>query len=426
MPYPVNKINQIAAKAEKTKRINAFAVTSLCGFVLSCLIWPLTASEFRSVAAIHVAVGKDVQSRAQLEQSLARIIREETLDDRLETIVSQIEVAGKLHSKQIEFRDHVSMREALHVSIGERDYGYDFRLAFDGQGGEDEQELVKMLALRIAIRLNPDLTTRSPKESESKASAQSLVRLQSQQAQSFEMATWIVDQIGNDLKSVKLTLSRLGDGAAGLANDASENTTAGSQFQFASSKRVVEKTVDLTNTIESIDLQSLRDVLDEMRKRMDAQTNLIKNDSPVLSGEGIDSRIIVSNPNRVETRPLDSTPSGVGMCLLGLASVIIGSVVAWKLQPFESRGFENARSIGRVLGVPVVAQIRSIATSENTETKKRRAAWANQVAMGSGLLLIGLFVAVAGFMLINPEVRDAFYENPMYGCTKIFRIFAGY
>ena len=84
-----HKKNSIMAKAERAKRLNSFVVTGLCLFVLGCLAWPLTVRDFRSVASINVAVSKDDHSKTQLEQALARFIREETTDERLEAIVRQ-------------------------------------------------------------------------------------------------------------------------------------------------------------------------------------------------------------------------------------------------------------------------------------------------------------------------------------------------
>ncbi len=421
-----NKINPIITKAKTIKRLNAFFVTGLCVFVLSCLFWPLSASDFRSIAAITVAASKNDQSKTQLEQALAQIIREETSDERLEAMVSQIEVAGKIHTRQIESRDHNSMRKALQISVSERDYGYDFRLGFDGLGGADEQELVKMLAQRIASRLAPETGGRRPSKSTLNKSIESLAQLQTQQARSFDLAKWIVDQIEDDLKSVKISLARMGDGGAGLANDPDAANANGSQFQFASSRKVIGDTGELQATIESIDLNSLREVLAEMQQRLDVQKNLINAQPPVSSNTLSAGQFLVGQPNRILTRPLDASPGSLGFFLVGLTSVIVGSIVALNFQPFECRGFENARSVGRVLGIPVVAQILAETTSENSEPKKRHVPWANRVSAIASLLLFGIFVVVAGFVLINPEVREAFYENPLFGCVQIIRMFAGY
>lgn len=420
------KKNLILTRAETATRLNSFIVAGLCVFVLGCLTWPLTVSDFRSVASINVAVSKNDQSKSQLEQTLAQIIQEETSEERLEAIVSQIEVAGKLRSNRIEFRDYAWIRNALQVSISEREYGYDFRLGFDGSGGEDEREIVKTLVQRIAIRMTPSSPKRLPSRSTMQKSSESLAKLHTQQARSFELANWIVDQIEDDLKSVKISLARMGDGAAGLVRDVEENNPIESQFQFASSKRTVADTTDLQDTIDSIDLRSLREILGEMRHRADAQANLC-NTQPVSSEDHEETNhLMVGTPNEIQTRPLDGSPGGTGYFLVGLVSVIVGSIVALNVKPFESRGFENARSVGQFLGVPVVAKIFADSTSSNSESTKRNVCWANRVTSGSGLLLLGIFVMVAGFVLINPEVRDAFFEDPMFGCTRIIRVFAGY
>ena len=418
-----NQKNLLITKAEAMKRIHAFVVTGLCVFVCGCLIWPFTANNFRSVTLISVAVKKADQSKLQLDRALARIIHEETSHERLDAIVSQIEVAGTIQSPRLEFRDHEWIKTGLQRSIRENKYGYDFRLGLDGLGGEDERQLVKMLAERIAFRLTIASSSQQPSKSGSK---QSLASLHTQQAQSLELATWIVDKIDDDLKSVKITLARMGDGVSGLASSAAESNNNGTQFRLASSKRVVKDSDDVSATIDSIDLGSLREVLSEIRKQADAQANLIDVQPPAAPNADLTGPMVVGDPSQIQTRPLDNVPSRFSCCLLVLVSIIAGSVVAINFEPFESCGFENARSVGRLLGIPVIAQIVVDTTSSSSEPEKKQSSWANRAAAIAGLMLLGVCVVIAGFVLVNPEVRDAFYENPLFGCTKIIRIFAGY
>ena len=411
--------NLITSRVETAKRIQALVVTGLCVFILSCMIWSLTVSEFRSIATINLAGDKDVQSKVELEQLLAQAIEEETSNQQLEAIVSRIEMTGDSGGG---FPDFDSLRKKLQVSFTEREFGYEFRLGFDGNGGDNERKFIELLATRIANQLKPEDGFGKAKGNSSKQLAESISRLESMQVESCEAASWIVDQIENDLKTIKFTLAQMGHGSNRNANSSSAVKGVGAQFQFASNSRVVEDSNKLTSTVESIDLQSLRGLLNEMRQRIDVQSKLIEGASLQRQTTGL----VVSSKTGVTSLPTAGFPGNIWLWLLGLASTVFGSVVAVKMNPFESRGFENARAIGRKLGVPVVAQIRSDSSPSGEITNNKNVSWANRVATGSGFILFGALVVFGGFLLANPEIRFAFLENPLSGIVKTIWMLAGH
>lgn len=425
MPQLKNNLNSVATKIEKAKRWNAFIVTSLCAFLLVCLLWSLSVSEFRSVACINISIGKDDLSVDQFESMLARVIQVETVDERLEELIEQIEVSGNLTSNRLEFRDFESIRSSFQVSITERDYGYDYCLGLDGSGSLDEQALLQSLISRVATRLRPANSHQAARSANRNSTANTLSKIQSDQIQAIDRANQMVNRIDEDLASVKQALASMGDSNAGLANR-STASGSGNQFQLASSQKVVADQNRVSTGIELIDLQSLRGILGEIKERMDLQAKLIRRNTMDQAAQRASTQLIVSNPNQIITRPRHGRPGHLAIFLMGMISIALGSVVAIKLKPFESRGFENSRSIGRTLGVPVVAQIRASATDAATETPAPTSWWANRVATGSSLILLAAVVVIGGFIVINPEVRIAFLENPFYGVSKIVRVFAGY
>jgi hypothetical protein len=114
---------------------------------------------------------------------------------------------------------------------------------------------------------------------------------------------------------------------------------------------------------------------------------------------------------------------------LGAFAGLIGTVIAGHYEPFAVRGFSGVETVGKSLGIPVLA---TIGANERSGAKSGEGpdssgmSWANRVVKAAGLILFGIFVVIVGFILINSEVREAFFDNPFFGCAKIVRIFAGY
>ncbi len=411
------KKTELLSKTEFHKRIFAFLVTGLTVFVLTCLIWPFSVTTFRSVASIKLEGEADAAASDKLESTLSEILNQETTDERLESLVAQIEAAGKPQTKQIEFRDHDSIRNALMMGINRHSRGLTVLLGYDGQGAADERELVNLLTARVAQRLNQgsSYVDGQPISAELTFDERNKVKqLKAAQDQSLDEATWIVDQIETELGYVKKSLAQVG---TSIESQDSNSTP----FQYASSTRKVSTSIDpveMSTTIGAIDVQPLRSILTDIRTRTDIQTTLLSKHEKA----GTHS---VKNLKTSQTRPINGTPSIPSTILLGMFSLVVATMVALSLDPFVSKGFESSNSLEAKLGVPIVAEIQQNEDSSTTE-KKQTTPWANRVAHYSGLCLFGIFVVVAGFILINSEVRETFFENPLYGCAKIIRIFAGY
>ena len=361
----------------------------------------------------------DVPAVDELELNVKNILNEETTDERLESLITQIEAAGKPSSKQIEFHDHDSIRDSLMMGINESKNGLTVLLGYDGNGRADERELVNLLTARVAHRLDrgeltsgQQLTTQLSLEEQASAD-----QLKAAQNQSIDEATWIVDQIENDLSNVKQTLSLAGDTASRFRNDT--KTEGASPFQYASSSSIVSAPAEATSSIEAIDVQPLRTILTDIRNRSDYQASLL------LKQERANNELLVDELKTSQTIPINGTPSIASTILLGLLALVVASVVAIKFEPFAERGFESSNRIENRLGIHNVAEIRESDT-ENHESEKVSVPWSNRTAQIAGLALFGIFVVVAGFVLVDSEVRETFFDNPLYGCAKIVRIFAGY
>ncbi len=392
------------SRADLRKRIYAFLVTSTAVFILTCLIWPLSVTGFRSVAEITVLAG-DSESTEQLERMLGFAVKHETEDSRLSSMVEKLESQGKLRSRQIEMLDNLSIKDAIKFGVTKTNQQYQLSVVFDGEGGDDERALVDMLTARVAARLATDANQQT-------AGRAPLEKL--------EQANWIVDQIEKDLDFVKSSLDQLAANPTQLPSlNGSTGAGNGRRFRQASSSKIATPRIDqLEQTIESIDTQALRTLIGEI------QQQVINPAANANSGKSDDAVVAVTGLSLSKTIPIRGMPGfGVLLTLVAFAG-LVGTVIAGHYQPFETRGFSRVDAVAKMLGVPVVAAIRQRDDAPNSAGAG--VSWANRVVKTSGLIVFGVFVVVTGFILINPDVRQAFFENPFFGCAKIVRIFVGY
>lgn len=335
-----------------------------------------------------------------MESLLSQAVLAETNDATLESYISRIEEAGNLKSKAIAYRDFQTIRESIRIGHIKTNQGPKLSIALEGNGGEDERQLVDMLSRKVFTNLQ--------REGNDPIAMQSRV-------ERLKQAEWIIDQMEEDLSFVRNSLNQEQDGQLNL--DGSSN----SSFHLASNKKVVQPTVDeLQNSIDSIDIQNLRSVIEGLKSEAG---QLI---TPQAGAEGLG----LQNLKPSETLPINGVPSTSWLILIGMFATAIGSVVAMNIKPFASRGFEDTQSIREILDVPVVATLNLEADDGEAEPAEvpvvSDGTFANRVASIAGMFLFGVVVVIAGFILLNTDVREAFLANPFFGCAKIVRMFVGY
>jgi len=394
-------INSLIEDTEFQWRAIAFLIASAATFVLLCSLWPLTVRGFRSTAAL-VVDGAVLKTDAEMEAELKAAVLAETSDDGLATIINEIEQSGNLKSKQIEYRDYQTIRESIRIGHFNDSKGQRFEIAFQGDGGKDERQLVDVLMQRVSKRMHIDSgMVGNPKL-----------------AEQFEQAEWIVEQMEGDLNFVKAGLAKLGTDSSGelsLEQTSDLEAQGTSNFQFASSKKVVSPTAsDLKGSIDSIDVENLRNLLDGLKEET-------ASNKPTPKSNGANFQL----PKPTKTLPINGVPSVPFLMLLGGFAGLVGTVVAWNFKPFASRGFTDVASIRRKLKVPVIATLElTEVESESDEDEGRPVA--NRIVDYASLFLLGVFIIILGFVIINADVREAFFENPFFGCAKIVRIFTGH
>ena len=418
-----NKKNKSPMKtAELFKRGNAFVVTSMCILLICVLTWPLSVSKFRSLASVRVITNQSQVVKAGLEERVAVIIESETTDEELAELLSKVARMERLRSTPFEAKDFDLIRERLKCAIRENELGYDLELCIDGDGTADELEFVSLLAKRFSEKLQ---RTSTPKN-ESKAQLSAILSIRKKQDERIEMADWLLGEAEKGIGIARDELSSTPSGAGQLASSPEPSEKIAGTFQLASSRKKSSSISKTEEIIGEIDLASIRDLFNEMKQEADSEARLIQQLVKESAAKTSEAPMMVAEPTQGVTSPLNVAPTMKTFGLLGLVSLSLGLVVAARMDPFAAQGFENARSIAKRLEVPVVAQIRWQVKNFNSEERLPSLPWANRISMMCGLALLGIGVVVAGFVLINPAVRTAFYEDPLVGCSMIVRIFVGF
>lgn len=413
-------ISSIIESTETRRRWLAFLITTAAVFVLLCSLWPLTVRGFRSSAALAINRASD-KSDEQLREELTEAVLAETSDDQLAAVIDTIEQSGNLKSARIEYRDFQTIRESIRVGLFDDQVTRRFQIAFEGEGGSDERQLVDILTYRVASRLNEQFGTGALGLNER-----------------VEQLDWIVQQMEHDLGFVKSSFAQISSGTQldpqsnELTLEAAGNRdSSASSFHLASSKRNAAPTLDdIENSIRSIDIETLRDVVSGLKVNLsESQTGQSDLNSSAPTG------LKLNGMKPSKTLPINGVPSVPFLLLLGGLSAMLGSVVAWNYDPFSKKGFADSHSVRNQLKVPVLGTLNL--TSQHSATSvpidgdgstatKPQERFANRFVRYSGIFLVCTAAIVLTFVLLNSEVRQAFFENPFFGCAKIVRAFAGY
>ena len=424
----INTKNKSPMKtAELIKRGSAFVVTSMCTLLICVLAWPLSVSNFRSMASVRVITNQSEEVKEGLEARVAGIIESETSDEQLEDLLFRVSRSESLRSAALESKNFALIRERLKCAVRENELGYDLELCIEGDGTGDELQFVSLLAQQFSEKLQES----SMPQGDSKAQLSTIMSIRKKQDERIEMAQWMIGQAEERIANARTELNLGHSGSEQMASNAEASNAEASDkstgaFKLASSRKKSTSFSKTEELIGEIDLASIKDLFSEMKQEADSEARLIKQMVTESVANSNQNQMMVADPAQGVTRPLNVAPTVKTFGLLGLISLSLGAVVAVQIDPFAARGFENARSIAKRLEVPVIAQIRWQVRNFNSEEKLPGLPWANRVSMICGLALLGIGVVIAGFVLINPAVRAAFYEDPLVGCSMIVRIFVGF
>jgi len=414
-------ISSLVENTGSRRRWIALLITTSAVFVLLCAIWPLSVRGFRSSAAL--AINPSVTKTDEtLEAELTQAVLAETSDSQLQTVIDEIEKSGNLRSERIEYRDFQNIRESIRIGLFDNNASRRFQIAYEGNGGADERQLIDILTYRVAGRLS---NVNGP--------------ISKSVGESFEQLDWIVDQMEGDLGFVKQSLRQMANPTGSYESQSAQLTLEESSnldssdsgsFRLASSKRNSAPTLDdIESSVDSIDLENLRNVISGLKANVSPWGDL---DVELERSTG-NQKTNEIKPSR--TLPINGVPSIPFLLLLGGVSAMVGSVVAWHYDPFATKGFSDTVSVRKRLNVPVIGTlnlsnphdlVQDSVDGEGLASQTHSDPFANRCVKIASLFLLGFIAIVFTFVILNSEIRTAFFENPFFGLAKIVRVLTGY
>ena len=372
----------VLRQASRKRSLIAFLVTSLAAFLMIGLTWPLTMKGYQSEGLIEFE-NQQVASTLvnnDLPTALRSALHPTAMRNRLEQMGTD---SSRLNAGNV---------EELHrrISVGFRDGSStqkpSLRVVLVGKGTADEARFIESFVSDLAMRLEvaavaitrADGTARTP-------------------SRPVYQAQWLVNQIEEGLTSAKTQTAHL----------MAHNSAHYGASTFRNVGHVKEQATtgmdSLHRTLESVDVSSLRGVIEQLEKNgVQQSTGLVRFDA-----------------NRIASRPVGAVPNAASLMLAGLVSMILGGVVAWNLQPFADQGFESVDDVANQLGVPVVGTLNVDPPAIVDVEQPLLNLWANRAVRLSGTVLAAIAILGVGFWLTSAEVRDSFGESWFHGFARI-------
>ncbi len=388
-------IELVRERAER--KVIAFVMTFAACFVLLALLWPLSVTGFRTKASVSVVVGESDSAKQQFQDTLIKFIRSRTDDSALNRLVAAVKQDRKLENPGLKSSDFEKIRQSLSVDAIPTESLDGFRLDFsyEGNGSDDERLVVQLLADDLANALIGTANQNTSQES-------MIGRLE-----------WLVSQVEGDLDSAKNTLNLIEQGTGQNAGKSNPFRNASHRSEATSNGVGVAGLGEVRTSLDAIDVVSLRNTLGELRGARGH------------AGGSVSSRRAVSEP---ETRPIGGVPKTAHVALIGLLSLLVGSVVATNYQAFSPNGFEDTSTVASRLNIPVLASIPSRLDASKLESDSPGVSVpiANRIVGLAKAVLIGLIGITILVCCLSPEIRHAFLENPFHGFSRLVWILVGY
>lgn len=467
--------------AFRRKKNFAFVTTTLAVFFALCMFGSITVSRFQSRSYLELT------STSEIDGGFFKALIDQELEDQ--QLTKHIETATRnsvlVENRHIASQDLIKVREHVSFVTSKRKEGNQYRLMaqYDGLGSEGEKNLtrslVRSLSRRIASMTNIEDAVQAVDQKfqiVKQKIEQNATRLQSELATASQM----VDDLNLELSSVHQAVEFLGpddrfkkttnNTLAGQGNldrnsmsellgalqdklsqiQAAENERElynlgqavaqinqnlqelGLSDESSKSMRIINASLPETNTA----VRSILDILercdtDSVQTQIGLAQNNLQTDAiqlreevtamNLLTSQIPESRYIVNSVSDASTVPADNSPGFGYILLIGMFSVGFGSVISMYYRPdYEDLGFDSVENAEQALGLPVIAQIQ-----ESQESDDQPNTVANTVVRYSEVALFGFLVLTILLCFVQPDLRQAFIESPVYGLSRMAGMFFG-
>ena len=174
--------------------------------------------------------------------------------------------------------------------------------------------------------------------------------------------------------------------------------------------------------LDELDTDSIQTKLGQIQNNLRVDTIQLREELvglQSLTNNLTESRYVVNSVSQAVTKPGESAPHFGHIFLFGCFAAGVGMTVASFYQPeIEDVGFADVESAAELLGTPVVACIAGVSDSE-----EGKEGWANTLIRYCEIGLFGFILLTVILCFIQPDLRNAFFESPFYGLSKMKDLF---
>lgn len=458
------------------KRLFAFLTIALTLFCGLCFFNSISHRRFETMSSVDVS-GKGEHPEGILQRLIALEIDDSKLTTHLESAFQKSNLPGQ----SLQNVDLQAVRDSIDFRIAKRQSG-GFRLTtvFMGDGNGVEKDLTRSLTRSLAegIGSREAIMNSVSKVEQQFGQVIDTVKINAAELHGeLNVANQLINTLNLELSNVHQSIEQLKIHQAPeptndrFVNDASEAEfqdmindlkrklteieSAQDEWQFEElrnsisriNKRIksfdpeqqarAEQPVRIVNvsmpsgnakvgailaSLNSIDIDSVQMKIGQLQSttnvdanRLDAEIRELRN----LTGNLSKDNFVVSGISDAKTQPANSVSLRRQIFLFAMLASAIGLGVSMFYRPeFEGVGFETPEAAENTLGLPVIASLDS-KTDEETE----RSSWANKTVRICEIALFGFVLLTAILCLIQPDLRSAFFENPIFGMSKLSRMF---
>lgn len=467
----------------KRKRQFAFATTSMAMFCLLCFVASLGINQFETNSSIEISSVHSV-SPTLVQQLIDAELSDEKLADHL--VATQrnsdyLENEDIVNQRMDSIRKSFSFSSAERVEGGQ----YRLTARYHGKGSSDEKHLTHHVVRGIAQRLSglDNLVHSAEKVEQQFEIVKRLIESNASRLnQELDGASRLVDNLNLGLSNVHEAVELLGpddrinskfNQENNIAIDGSDRQKIGTllgelqqslssieaaddereiydlsksisrindQLQDlgvsdpdnSNSMRIINAALPETNTaVRSIlellavcDTDSIQTQIGQVQNNLRTDSIKLREDvtsMKLLADNLSESRYVVNSISQPSTKPSSSKSIFGYVLTIALISGLFGTVIASHYRPdLENCGFEDSESVSDILGVPVIATVSESEPDEENQSAPNYVV--NSIVSYSEVVLFGFILMTLMLCVVQPDLRQAFFESPVYGLSRMSSI----
>ena len=335
---------------------------------------------------LHISSLSESETKT-LESLVARQVSSQLSGTKFDSLIWQTKRGGRGNSSAIEYFDNETISQNIGLAFAFYEDGGQVEIKYTCQGRPDQLRFLQLMGQQVANSIDGFLITKNS----------GLVAGNSLDAENFDRAIWLANQIQTDLSQ--------------LRDDSSpSNGNSNGPYSFASTNNRFKEQLP-ENILDSIDTDSLVTALNEIKTQ-------------AFTEEANDTSFSVFKVGAVKSRAINATPSPLALLGLITMSCLVTGLVAMN-QFAASKPPVNVDSLSKALGIPVVAVLPTGAKSKDSNDDFVSAVVQSLITLSKFFVMFSVIVIVT-FSILDSSIRESFFQNPFDGLAKIFGVFFGY